>query len=137
MSEKFLKAMGLLNDLDLEMSNRIKRIRQLYEPSRKDLDTLFSLYKLNILKYTNLNEISNILENYGYFIPEISNVDISDKNIISNRSTETEQTIIKDDLPITSSVQNIPSDFQTEDSSEKVKEFVIQLKERFYASTGF
>lgn len=48
MSEKFLKAMGLLNDLDLEMSNRIKRIRQLYEPSRKDLDTLFSLYKLNI-----------------------------------------------------------------------------------------
>lgn len=64
-------------------------------------------------------------------------MDISDKNIISNRSTETEQTIIKDDLPITSSVQNIPSDFQTEDSSEKVKEFVIQLKERFYASTGF
>ena len=86
MSEEFLKEIGrlnelnnkLLNDLDLEMANKIKKIRQLYEPSKKDLNTLFSLYKmvldtykknnslykLNVLKYTDLNEVSNILENY-------------------------------------------------------------------------
>lgn len=53
MSEEFLKEIGrlnelnnkLLNDLDLEMAKKIKKIRQLYEPSKKDLDTLFSLYR--------------------------------------------------------------------------------------------
>ena len=88
MSEKFLREMEelnkftnkLLNDLDLEMAKKIEKIRQLYEPNKKDLDTLFSLYnmvvdtykknttlyKLNPLKYTDLNEAASILENYGY-----------------------------------------------------------------------
>ena len=153
MSEEFLKEIGrlnelnnkLLNDLDLEMANKIKKIRQLYEPSKKDLNTLFSLYKmvldtykknnslykLNVLKYTDLNEVSNILENYGYLIPEISNDDTSDKNIISNSSTEPEQTIIKDDLPITSSVQNVSSDFQTENPSEEVEDIFVEQKNPF------
>lgn len=153
MSEEFLKEIGrlnelnnkLLNDLDLEMANRIEKIRQPYEPSKKDLDALFSLYKmvldtykknnslynLNVLKYTNLNEVSSILENYGYLIPEISNDDTSDKHIISNSSPEPEQTIIKDDLSITNSVQNISSDSQTEDSSEEVEDIFVEQKNPF------
>lgn len=90
-----------------------------------------SLYKLNALKYTDLNEVSNILENYGYLIPEVSNDDTSDKNIISNSNTEPEQTIIKDDLPITNSVQNISSDSQTEDSSEEVEDIFVEQKNPF------
>lgn len=153
MSEEFLKEIRqlnelnnkLLNDLDLEMANKIKKIRQFYKPSEKDLDTLFSLYKmvldtykknnslykLNVLKYTDLNEVSNILENYGYLIPGISNEDTRDKNIISNRNTESEQTILKDDLPMVSSVQNILSNSQTEDSSEEVEDIFVEQKNPF------
>lgn len=153
MSEEFLKEIGrlnelnnkLLNDLDLEMANKMEKIRQLCEPSKKDLDTLFSLYKmvldtykknnslykLNVLKYTDLSEVSDILESYGYLTPETSNVNTSDENIILNTSTEPEQKIIKDGLSITSSIQDIPVNSKIDVSSEEVEDIFVEQKNPF------
>lgn len=117
MSEEFLREMEelnklkqkSLNDLDLEMAKKIERIRQLYEPNKKDLDTLFllynmaidtykkntTLYKFNPLKYTDLNEAASILENYGYLKPEILKEETDDKMLMPNVSEETEQENIR------------------------------------------
>ena len=59
MSEEFLKEMQelnklnnkLLNDLDFEIANIVKRIKRLYEPSKKYLDDLISLYNMTIEIY--------------------------------------------------------------------------------------
>ena len=59
MSEEFLKEMQelnklnnkLLNDLDFEIANIVKIIKRLYEPSKKYLDDLISLYNMTIEIY--------------------------------------------------------------------------------------
>ncbi len=69
-----------LKQLDMAMSKIIDNIRKVNEPCKKDLDILSSLYqmtletyksnhsinKLDILSYTDLSEVHNILEHYGY-----------------------------------------------------------------------
>ncbi len=81
-----------------------------------------SLYKLNALKYTDLNDVSNN--------------DTNNKNIISNSSTESKQTIIKDNLPITNSVQNMLSDSQNEDSAEEIEDIFVEQKNPFNSNSS-
>lgn len=147
MSEEFLREMEelnkfkekLLNDLDLEMARKIERIRQLYEPNKKDLDTLFSLYnmvldtykknttlyKLKPLKYTDLNEVASILENYGYLKPETLEEETSDKRLMPNVSEEPKQENIKLVTTIDSNV-NVPLAQKDENLSKEEDIFVEQ-----------
>ena len=69
-----------LKQIDMVMSKIIDNIGKANEPSKKDLDTLSSLYqmtletyknnhsinRLDIFYYTDINEVHNILECYGY-----------------------------------------------------------------------
>lgn len=147
MSEEFLREMEelnkfknkLLNDLDLEMVKKIERIRQLYEPNKKDLDTLFSLYnmvidtykknttlyKLNPLKYTDLNEAKSILENYGYLESETLEEETDDKRLMSNVSEKSEKEDIKLVTTIDSNV-NVPLAEKDENLSKEEDIFVEQ-----------
>lgn len=69
-----------LKQLDMAMSKIIDNIRKVNEPRKKDLEILQSLYqmtletyksnqsinRLDILSYTDINEVHNVLERYGY-----------------------------------------------------------------------
>ena len=104
-----------LKQLDMSMSKIINNIGKIYEPSKKDLEILFSLYKmtletynsnhninkLDILCYTDLNEVYNILKRYGYLEDEKT----------EQKNFQPDNTIIKFDST------NTKSDFATDEQS--------------------
>lgn len=126
-----------LKQLDMAMFKIIDNIRKVNEPSKKDLEILSSLYqmtletyksnhsinKLDILSYTDINEVHNILKRYGY---------LEEKKTESKVSLEP-----KTSQPINITTQrNVPDivepiAYQADDDSEIVKKTDEDIEDIF------
>ncbi|MBQ4263491.1 MAG: hypothetical protein IJO32_06570 [Bacilli bacterium] len=129
-----------LKQLDMAMSKIIDNIRKVNEPSKKDLEILSSLYqmtletyknnysinKLDILSYTDINEVHNILERYGYL--EVKKTE----NKISLEPKTSQPTNTQRNVP--DIVE--PTAYQEDDDSEKktdedIEDIFIEQKNPF------
>lgn len=116
-----------IKQLDMAMSKIIDNISKVNEPSKKDLEILSQLYqiileirrsshsinKLDILYYTDINEVHNILERYGY---------LEEKKIEAKVSLKTKTSQLTNVTP-QRNVPNIvgPIAYQSNDDSKLVK----------------
>ena len=126
-----------LKQLDMAMSKIIDNIRKVNEPSKKDLEILSSLYqmtletyksnhsinKLDILSYTDINEVHNVLKRYGYLEEKKTENKVSLEPKTSQSTNITTQHNVPDIVE--------PIAYQADDDSEIVKKTDEDIEDIF------
>ena len=126
-----------LKQLDMAMAKIIDNIRKVNEPSKKDLEILSSLYqmtlenyrsnhsinKLDILSYTDINEVHNVLKRYGYLEEKKTENKVSLEPKTSQPTNITTQPNVSDDVE--------PIAYQANDDSTLVKKADEDIEDIF------